>query len=106
MNKSKFRRWAVEQKITLGRGYSWANIPMMGVVLVGAIKTLLPWLVDTTLKFILFTILGLIGLYIIGYIDKKFKFFHSENDYVVEANPHLMSVVDKSSSLPSASKDL
>jgi len=100
LNKQKFRRWMVEQKITLGRGYQWANIPMMGVVVVVSIKNVLPWLVDTTAKFILLTFLGLFGLYAIGWIDKFFRFYNEENDYVVEKSPHLMKVVNKSDELP------
>lgn len=95
MTKGKLRRFLVEQKITLIRGYGWANTPMIGVIFVSAVKIAFPSLVDSPWKFIAWSILGFIVMYAIGYLDKKFRFFHEENDYITESMPHLMKVVDK-----------
>lgn len=88
------RRWLVVQKITLMRGYGWANTPMIGVIFVSAVKIAFPGLVDSTWKFMAWSFLGLIGMYIIGYIDRKLRLFHEENDYIIESNPHMMEVVE------------
>ena len=93
MTKKTVRRWAVEQKTTLSRGYAWASTPMMGIILISSVKMVFPGLIDSTLKFIGLNILGLIIIYIIGYIDKRLRFFHEENDYIIDSNPHLKDLI-------------
>ena len=90
-----FTKWLVVQKVTLLRGYGWANIPMMGTVFVGAVKIIFPSWVDTTLKFLLWAVGSLVIMYVIGYADKKSRLFHKEQDYIVESTPHLMDVVNR-----------
>ena len=96
MEKSKLRRWLVVQKIILLRGYGWVNTPMIGVIFVGAVKTIFPSLVSTTTKAIGWGALGLVVMYLVGYIDRKFRLFHEENDYITESMPHLMGMIDRS----------
>ena len=95
MDKSSFRKWLVEQKFTLNRGYSWMNIIILGVVAVTSLKTLLPGLIDSFWKAIIVGILGLFGLWFIGYLDRRYRFLHSEQNYTTETNPALMEIVNK-----------
>ena len=87
---SKFRKWIIVQKFTLQRGYNWANIPMIGFIGAGQLKLLFPGFFNTLTKFVLLIILVLVGLYFIGWIDKKFRFLHDDNSYGIETNPLLL----------------
>lgn len=90
----KFRRWCVEFKFTLQRGYGWMQIPLLGTIAASTLKTAFPGLVDSVWKFLLLTIVGFIGLYFVGYIDKKYRFLHEEGNYSVEVNPLFMQMID------------
>jgi len=94
MNKQDFRAWMVQQKFTLNRGYSWANIPMLGLVVATSIKTLLPGIFNTFWKTRLLVIFGLLFLWGIGYFDRRYHFLHKEQEYQTETNPTLMEVVN------------
>jgi hypothetical protein len=94
MNKQNFRKWIIEQKYTLQRGYSWANIPAMGIVVAGSIKGVLPGLFDKFWKFAILVVIGIIGLWLIGWIDKKWHFLHAEQDYATVTNPTLMEIIE------------
>lgn len=96
---SRFRKWLIVQKVTLGRGYSYVNVLMLGVVFAASIKTVLPGLINTFSRFVILSIVSFIGLYLIGWIDKKYKFLHDENAYAIETNPLLMQVVNNSNDL-------
>lgn len=87
----KFRRWLVVQKYTLLRGYSWLNVIMLGIVCAASLKSAFPGLIDTVPKFIGLGFLGFIVLYIVGYIDYRYRFLHEEQNYATETNPHLMA---------------
>ena len=94
MNRQSFRKWLVEQKFTLGRGYTWANIPAMGIVVASSIQNVLPGVFDKVWKFGVLVVLGLIGLWVLGYADKKWHFLHAEQNYATETNPVMMELVN------------
>lgn len=83
------KRGLVVHKIRLIRGYGWINTPMIGVIFVGAVKSIFPGFVDTTPKAFGWGIVGMLVMYLIGYIDQKRKFFQEENDYITEENKHM-----------------
>jgi len=89
----KIRRWLVEFKYTLQRGYGWAQIPLLGTIAASSLKSAFPELVNSFGKFIALTIFGFFVLYLIGYIDKKYRFLHEENNYGVEVNPLMMKII-------------
>lgn len=97
-SKGKFRRWCVEFKYTLQRGYGWAQVPLLGTIAASTFKTAFPGLVDSVWKFLALTIAGFIGLYAIGYIDKKYRFLHEEGNYSVEVNPLFMKMIENTNS--------
>ena len=108
----KFRRWFIVQKYTLARGYSHLHILMLGFVAAASVKSVVPWLINTTWKFLILVVLGFIGLFCVGWLDKKFGFLATENDYVTTSTPSLMEVINDvrnkkdKSSLPSDGKDI
>ena len=96
MDRHQFREWLVRQKFTLGRGYSWANIPALSIVVVSAVKTILPGLINTFWKTVLVAVIGLFGLWFLGWLDKRYRFLHEEQIYQTETNPALWEVVQAS----------
>lgn len=82
-----FRRWLVIQKTIIARGYQWANTPMIGVIFVSAVRMAFPALVDKWWKFLGLTIIGLAGIYAIGWLDKYLRLFHEENNYLIDVSP-------------------
>jgi len=88
--KSKFREWMVVQKFTLGRGYSWANVPAIGIIFASSVKQILPGIFDTFFKTVLLAVFGMIVLWCIGWVDKRWRFLHAEQGYTVETNPIMM----------------
>jgi len=92
-NKDKlltFRKWLIVQKFTLMRGYSWSQVPMLGFIGAGQVKLLFPGFFNSLTKFIILIIIVMIGLYGIGWIDKKYKFLHEDNNYATATNPLLL----------------
>ena len=94
MDKQSFRKWIVEQKFTLGRGYTWLSLPSMGIVVASSIQNVLPGVFDKFWKFVSLVIFGLILLWVIGWFDKRYHFLHSENSYSIEVNPLMMELVN------------
>ena len=92
----KFKKWLVIQKVILLRGYQWANTPMIGVIFVSAVKMAFPQFINTTWKFILFACLGFVGLYILGFLDKKLRLIHEEQNYMVEVTPEVFNHIKES----------
>jgi purine-cytosine permease-like protein len=90
----KVRRWIIVQKYTLQRGYGHLNVLMLGVVCAASIKSAFPGAIDNFIKFIGLSILGFIGLYIVGWFDKKWRFLHEEQCYTTETNDLLMEVIN------------
>jgi hypothetical protein len=90
---SKFRKWLVEAKYTLQRGYGWMNVPLLGIIAASTLKAAFPGLVNSFGKFVALSIIGFLGLYFIGYLDKRYRFLHEENNYTIEMNPYMMKVV-------------
>ena len=90
----KFRRWAIIQKFTLQRGYVWMQIPLLGVIASSTLKSAFPRLIDRFTKFLILTILAFIGLYFVGWIDRKLRFLHDDNAFTTETNPVMMEVVE------------
>lgn len=81
-------------KFTLARGYAWCQLPAMATMGAGIlypyISGYIPWL-----KFWQLAILAIIGFISVGWIDKKFRLLHEENNYSIETNPTLMELVNK-----------
>jgi len=88
------KKWLVIQKVTLGRGYGWLQVPMIGFIAASQFKLLFPTFFDGLSKFILLVIGCTIGLWSVGYIDKKMELLHDENAYGTETNPRLMEMLD------------
>ena len=88
---TRFRKWLIVQKYTLQRGYGWTQIPMMGFIGASQLKLLFPGYFNSLTKFAILIIVVLIGLYFIGWIDKKYRFLHEDNIYITETNPLLLS---------------
>lgn len=89
----RIRRWLVEFKYTLQRGYGWAQVPLLGTIAASSLKSAFPELVNSFGRFIALTIFGFLVLYLIGYLDKRFRFLHEENNYGVEVNPLMMKII-------------
>lgn len=89
----KIRKWLVEFKYTLQRGYGWTQVPLLGIIAASTLKAAFPGLVNSFWKFTILSICGFVTLYFIGWIDKKYRFLHEENNYTIEVNPYLMKVV-------------
>jgi UDP-N-acetylmuramyl pentapeptide phosphotransferase/UDP-N-acetylglucosamine-1-phosphate transferase len=91
----KLNRWLVQQKVILSRGYQWVNTPLISIIFIGSVKALVPWLVETRVQVICWAVGGLAGLYLIGWIDKRFRFFRAENDYITEENTIVMNMAQE-----------
>lgn len=93
-NKSmfrKFRKWIIVQKYTLQRGYAWGQVPAIGIIFASSIKAAFPGVINSLDKFIVLVVLSFIGLWCVGWLDRKLKFLHEENIYTTETNPMLMA---------------
>lgn len=90
-NLLKIRRWAIIQKISLQRAYTWLQMPMMGVIFASTIKAAFPGVIDSLIKFILLVVISFSILFTIGYLDRKFRFLQEEQSYSTETNPMLLS---------------
>jgi len=93
LDKHKLRRWFVEQKYTLQRGYGNLNVLMLGIVAAASIKGAFPALINSMTKFVLLSIFGFAILFIVGYFDKKWRVLDEENNYATEKSPLLMELV-------------
>lgn len=97
ISKDKIRfikKWLVIQKVTLGRGYGWLQVPMIGFIAASQFKLLFPTFFDGIDKFILLVIGCTLGLWTVGYMDKKMELLHDENAYGTETNPRLMEMLN------------
>lgn len=88
------KRWAVVQKVTLGRGYGWLQVPMIGFIAASQFKLMFPAFFDGIIRFIGLVVVCTIGLWLVGYIDKKMELLHAEQAYGTETNPRLMEMLD------------
>ena len=88
------KKWAVVQKVTLGRGYSWLNVPMIGFIAASQFKLLFPAFFHGLLRFALLVVACTLGLWFVGYLDRKMRLLHVENSYSVETNPLLIDMFD------------
>jgi UDP-N-acetylmuramyl pentapeptide phosphotransferase/UDP-N-acetylglucosamine-1-phosphate transferase len=91
----KLRSWIIVQKYTLQRGYGHGQIPAIGIIFASSVKGAFPGLVDNLQKFILLVVIGFVGLYFVGWLDKKFKFLHEENKYMSITNPIIMELIEE-----------
>ena len=88
-----FRKWIIIQKYTLQRGYAWGQVPAIGIIFASSMKAAFPgWL--NGMGFVWLVLASFVGLYVTGWIDKKFRFLHEENTYCTETNPVMMGVVE------------
>jgi len=94
----RIKKWLVIQKVTLGRGYGWLQVPMIGFIAASQFKLLFPAFFDGIIKFIILVVGCTIGLWTVGYIDKKMELLHDENAYGTETNPRLMEMLDNTRS--------
>ena len=95
LDNPKFKRWLVIQKITLSRGAQWINTPLLSVIFVGMVKIIAPGWADTRWKVIGWVLLGLAGMYIVGWIDRRCHYFRTENNYGTEHNSIVMGMAEK-----------
>lgn len=91
----KFRRWGIIQKVTLQRGYGWLNVPMIGFIAASQFKLLFPAFFKGIWNLLILTIAATLGLWFIGYLDRKLLLLHEENTYGTTTNPLMMKVVNK-----------
>lgn len=87
----RFRKWTIVQKYTLQRGYAWGQVPAIGVIFASSIKAAFPGFIDSINKFAILVLLSFLGLWCVGYLDKRLRFLHEENIYCTETNPMLMA---------------
>jgi len=88
---SRFRKWLIVQKYIMQRGYGWTQVPLLGFIGASQVKLVFPGYFDTAIRFGILVLLALIGLYVIGWIDKRYRFLHEDNIYLTETNPLLLS---------------
>ena len=67
---------------------------MIGFIAASQFKLMFPTFFDGLIKFIALVILCTIGLWVVGYIDKKMELLHAEQSYGTETNPRLMEILD------------
>jgi len=102
---TRFRKWLVVQKFTLLRGYGWTQCLLMGFLAASQLKLLFPTFFDGIGKFIALIILSVIGLWSVGYIDKRMKFLHTENNYATETNPFMTEIANNIKDIKDQKKD-
>ena len=88
------KKWLVIQKVTLGRGYGWLQVPAIGFRVASQFKLMFPTFFDGIARFIFLVMGCTIGLWLVGYMDKKMELLHAENAYGTETNPRLMEMLD------------
>lgn len=85
----KARKLIVTLKFTMIRGYSWVSFMMLGIItavsLLPYVKQYVHWI--QLWQLIIFVV---ILLFLIGWLDVKYKFLHTEQDYTYERSPTLM----------------
>ena len=79
------RKGLVEFKYTLQRGYAWLQVPTLGLIGAGVLKPYFPNHSLTELG-----IAAMILFLIVGYLDRKLKLVHEEQNLVTQLNPTLM----------------
>ena len=93
MDRAKLRylrRQMIVQKISLQRAYTWLQMPMMGIIFASTIKSAFPSLISGFCRFVILVLFSFVGLIFIGYLDRKFRFLHEEQNYNTETNPLLL----------------
>ena len=89
ISKERLVRMLVVFKFTLLRGYSWCQLPTLALMGTGI---MLPYVQQYGLKirFWQLAVLTFAIFLFFGYLDRKLKLLHAENNYGVETNPLLM----------------
>jgi len=86
----KLRKQLVILKFTLIRGYAWCQLPAMSLMGAGVlfpyVRVYLPWIKMWSLA-----IIACVIMMTAGYIDRRFKLLHEEQNYATETNPTLMA---------------
>ena len=90
MNLSGMRRKFVVLKFTMLRGYAWCQLPGMALVAAGVLYPYTQQYVPG-IKMWQLAILAVGGMMLCGWIDKKFRLLHEEQNYITETNPTLMA---------------
>ena len=81
-----FKRKLIVFKYTMLRGYNWCQMPTLAIIGAGVIKPYFPnW------SFYTLAAAAFIIFFVVGYIDKYFKFLQEEANYSTECSPLLMS---------------
>jgi len=89
ITKDKIIRWLVVFKFTLQRGYAWCQLPVLAIMGAGII---LPYIQQYGFKirFWQLSFFALVVFMLTGWIDRRLKLLHAENNYTTETNPLLM----------------
>ena len=86
---SRLRRMLVVFKVTAQRGYALLNVPFLALMGAGVLYPyavgMFPWM-----KLWHLAIAAFIGMMTAGYLDRKLRLLHTEQDYLTESNPTLM----------------
>lgn len=91
----KFRHWLAIQKITISRGYLDLQQLMIGVIFASSVKVWFPSVFKTWWSFGLLVLVSMIGLYTVGWLDRRVKLFHEENKVGTEMNPFMVEMRDR-----------
>ena len=90
MNLGGMRKKLVVLKFTMLRGYAWCQLPGMALVAAGVLfpyaKSYVPSITMWQLA-----LLAVGGMMLCGWMDKKFRLLHEEQNYITETNPTLMA---------------
>ena len=81
----KFRTGLVTFKYTLQRGYVWLQTPTLALIGAGVLKPYFPnW------HFWQLALIALCAFLFVGWLDRKLKLIHEEQNMVTRMNPTLM----------------
>jgi len=94
ISKERIIRLLVVFKFTLLRGYAWCQLPVLSLMGAGILLPYIKQYID--IRFWQLTLIALIIFIFVGYLDRKLKLLHAENNYSIETNPLMMEVVNKS----------
>ena len=90
MNLSGMRRKFVVLKFTMLRGYAWCQLPATALVGAGVLFPYSQHYIPG-IKLWQLAIFAVGGMMLAGWIDKKFRLLHEEQNYITETNPTLMA---------------
>ena len=84
MSFKMVRRRIIQLRFFMARASSWANTPMMAIILIGVINPYLKPYID--ISFVVMFVLMVVGLISLGYIDYKLGFSKEDSSFGQEQN--------------------